>query len=331
MKKLIKEILEKATPEKIQEEIASIQKIVLPPHLQGWVDSYEKVGERDRFTWKIFFRFSQEIHYVSGIQPHQKSLQEIRFLITMFIMLLDDIVDQNQSTRLLNKLLKIPFTERYSRTLLNSKEKEYFNFTLKVWCRFNRLIEEAPQYERLKDIFFFDIQQIVNAMEYSHLINNNVYLINKTEYWLYPPHTMQLVAGAFIDIMHLSKLRYNELGIAREIIWQALKMARIGNCLGTWEREMNDNDFTSGIYAYAINLGILNSDDLSKPNKETITIKIKESIIENQLFDEWEKCYREILKLGNQITIINVAELLRCLEKLLTFEIIHKSQVGVEG
>jgi len=222
-------------------------------------------------------------------------------------------------------LLKIFFIENYTPAIqLNKKESQYLKFTLKVWRKINQLIKKSCNYKEFKELFNYDIKQIINGMEYSRIINQNPYLINKTEYWLYAPHTMQFVMGSIIDIMHFSEFDMKELSMVREISWQAQKMARIGNCISTWEREIKDNDLTSGVFAYAINSGILSCKDLIDANNVEIIQKIKKAKIRNKLLKEWENCYLKISKLRKKIKIIDVKKFLLNLEKLIIMEMISE-------
>lgn len=322
---VISRILKELTPERIEKEIKIVQKVKLPPELQKWVKEYEKVGERDEFIWKLFLRAKQEIDYISTKKVYKNSLQEVKFLITIFVILLDDIADQKQNERLLNELSKIPFTENDIKfNKLNQEEKKYLNFTIKVWHRIDLLIQKYPEYKEFKGIFKYDIKQIVNAIEYDYLVSRNYYLINKTEYWLYSPHAMQLFTAIIVDLMCLSDFNMRGLQIIREITWQVQKMARIGNWVSTWEREIKEKDFTSGVFAYAINSKILTIQELIDTNNLQIIKKIKKAKIENKLLKEWENCYKKVFNLKRKIKTIDIQKLLNGLQKLLILEIINK-------
>lgn len=322
---VISRILKELTPERIEKEIKIVQKVKLPPELQKWVKEYEKVGERDEFIWKLFLRAKQGIDYISTKKVYKNSLQEVKFLITIFVILLDDIADQKQNERLLNELSKIPFTENDIKfNKLNQEEKKYLNFTIKVWHRIDLLIQKYPEYKEFKGIFKYDIKQIVNAIEYDYLVSRNYYLINKTEYWLYSSHAMQFLTATIVDLMCLHMFDINELGMVREITWQVQKMARIGNWIGTWEKEIKEKDFTSGVFAYAINLKILTIQELIDTNDLQIIKKIKKVKIENKLLKEWENCYKKVFNLKGKIKIIDIQKLLNSLQKLFILEIISR-------
>lgn len=317
-------ILKQITPKTIKNELHEIQEVILPAKLQEWITSYKKIGIRSDFVWHLFFKIDGEIDYIPRPLSNYDSLQETKFLIAMFVVLLDDIADQDGGKELFNKLSVIPFiADPVSIESLTPTEKEYFNFTLKVWERIHYLIINSPQVKYLGDQFIFDTKQMINAMEYSNLISKYPNLINKTEYWLYSPHSMQFIVGGIVNMMFLDQFVSSELQTIREIIWQIQKMARIGNCISTWEREIVDRDFTSGVFAYAIDSQIITSNDLLS-DANIVIKKIKKAKIENSLLKEWEKCYREISHYKKKVTMLNIEKLLYSLEKLLLFEIISK-------
>jgi hypothetical protein len=321
----IEKILKKLTPERIKKEVEAVNAVKLPPELQKWVKEYEKVGERDEYIWKWFLKIEKEINSPFIIETHQKSLQEVRFLMAMFVILLDDVADQQQNSRLLNELLKIPFNQNYTKfNKLNQKEKEYLDFAIKVWLWINFLIKDYQRYKKFKNLFKYDIKQIFNAIKYDYLINKNRYLINKTEFWLYSPHTMQILTTATLNLMCTSMFDIRELGIIREVFLEAQKMARIGNWISTWEREINENDFTSGIFAYAVSSNIITVQELLNTNSSEIIRKIKRAEIENKLLREWDNCYRTVFRFEEKIKTINIQKLLNGLEKLLILEIISR-------
>lgn len=323
---VVEKILKELTPERAEKEIKAAQKIKIPPKLQIWVKEYEKVGKRNEFTWKLYLYGIGKINYIFVPKNYRQSFQEAKFLVAMFIVLLDDVTDVNQNRKLLNELLKIPFMEEYIITgKLNRKEKAYLKFTIKVWHRIEKLVKEYPGYNRLKDIFKFDINQIMNAIEYDHLTHESHHLINKTEFWLYPPHTMQFITGTVIDSLLLPISDFDKLSIIRKIGWEANKMSRIGNWLSTWEEEIENNDFSSGVFSSAIELNVLTIEDLTKNNASRIIAKIKKTNIENMLLKEWEECHWMIFNMKKEIKVINIPKLLDGLKELLIIELARKN------
>jgi hypothetical protein len=108
----------------------------------------------------------------------------------------------------------------------------------------------------------FDNEQVMVAMRYALLANQCPGLLNVIEHDLYQPNNMQMIFMASVDLCASPDFNPDELGIAREIFWHAQRMGRIGNMITTWEREVLDRDFTSGIFAFAVHRGILSAADL---------------------------------------------------------------------
>jgi len=323
---VISRILKKLTPERIKKEIEAIQAIKLPPELQKWVREYEKVGERDEFFWKWLYGANQIIVFPSVPKQYQKSLRKIKVLFNMFLTLLDDPADKSSNKKLLNELLKIPFNKNYIKfNNLNQKEKKYLKFTIKLWNYIKTKMRKYPKYKEFKNIFDYDVVQLLNAMKYAWLVNKNPYLINETEYRIYLSHNMQAIIDLDFDLMCLPEFNLKKLGIFRKIAWEAQNMARIGNWISTWKREVKENDFTSGVFAYGIDKGIINPEQLvKKKNIEQIIKQMEESNAESYFLKGWMKSYKKIKNLGPQIKSINIEIFLSELERLLFLHLISQ-------
>ena len=73
-------------------------------------------------------------------------------------------------------------------------------------------------------------------------------------------------------------------------------MTRIGNWVSTWERELNERDFSSGIFAYSLLNKIITLEEIMRvkennceKTKKLIVSKISSSNVENAFLEEWKK------------------------------------------
>lgn len=321
---IIEKILRQLTPERVKREIETIQRVKLPPEFRKWVEEYKKVGKRTELLWKWIYNADKTVTDLFNIpRKYYYSITEISFLLHMLTNLIDDVSEVTNGKNLLNELLKIPFDQKNIEIdKLNNKEKKYLKFTVKVWYEIDKKSKKFPYYRNVKEIFEYDLQQLLNTTKYSFLIYRNPYLVNKTEYWMYLPQNMQFT-NVFDFCFMCSKPDFKNIGPLREILLHAQKMARIGNDMGTWEREIKKGDFANGICAYAIDLGILSVDELKKENKFKIIKEIKESKIEEKIFEEWERSYckiKEIIK-KNTLRNLNVKKFLPTLEKITLYHL----------
>lgn len=319
-------ILRELTPERVEKEIEKIKNMELPPELQKWVREYEEVGERNKFIWKLFLYGIKNIDYIDIDNKYKKLMLKAQFLVAMLVVMLDDAADVRKDGKLLRELLKIIYDNDYTKCDKFSQEKRsYVNFFIKIWNNINKLIKSYPYYKNFKENFNFDIEQMANAIEFDYITSQNPYFINKLEYWTYSFNTMYFVFTDNLYLMCVKNFATGKISNFRNIFWRAKKMVRIGNWIGTWEKEIRKGDFSSGVFACAIDLKIIHPKDLENKNYEKIIKKIKKRNIENELLKEWEDCYKIIYTSGKNIKVININSLLRTLKKLLFLELINKN------
>ena len=103
----------------------------------------------------------------------------------------------------------------------------------------------------------------------------------------------------------------------REIAWYAQLMTRIGNWISTWKREINENDFTSGTIAYAIDSGVISIDELKTIDRFEIINKVESSEVEKELLDKWNESYHTITRLGKKMKSVDSQKILLSLEKVM--------------
>ncbi len=324
---VITKILKSLTPIKIKREIEKTKKIKIPMELQKWTKEYDKkIGERDGLTWKRTFRHSGLVNFSIVPKKSQEFLQNTKFFMFMFIILLDDVADRLQNKKLLNEILKIPFEGKYIEfNKLNQKEKEYLKFTARVWKNVDKRIRSCSRYKEFKEMLEYNIRQVLYGRTYGYLINKKPFLINKAECQSYLPASvcsMQILADFTIDFMHSPNLVVEEFGKIREVALRTQEMTRRGNWISGWIREIEEGDFTNGVLAYAVDANIVTLDDLKMKDKTEIINKIRSSGVEKELLKEWEDNYNEINRIGKKIKKANVGKYLSGIERLLVLVLI---------
>jgi hypothetical protein len=98
-------------------------------------------------------------------------------------------------------------------------------------------------------------------------------------------------------------------------------MARIGNWLSTWKRELKERDFSSGVFAYIVSKGFVSPNELVEMNEDEIA-GIVEKANPNMYFMElWMENYRKVEEIGRNIKSVDIKALLRGFENLLKFHL----------
>jgi len=304
--------------EAIQREISVVRNLRISPPLQDWIDRYEQVGERDVFLWKWCRRGVEVTTLPCVPQEYRDELGDTKVLGVMLDVLLDDVADEQGDNRYLEYLLHLvgdgPQTTFAGMT---ARQQDYAEFTAAVWDEIQRRIARYPRHAEFAELIQFDYQQLWNTMRYSRLLNSDPALLNMTEHDLYLPHNMHMMVSSTMDLMCSPGFDHSELGALREVVWRAQYMGRIGNLVTTWEREIGERDFTSGVFASAVSAGDVTAAELAAGDRERISRTIQSRGHEEVFLQRWETCRNELLMLQPRLQSVNVAELTAGLDRLI--------------
>lgn len=318
----IEEILKKVTPEAINKQVKEVNSLSLPAELEIWVERYKKVGgDRGDFIWR-WLQIMNKVFVSDGVNKlYKESLIKTKFLFNLFIILIDDVSEKNDSKALLDELLKTPFRNNEIKLDKLSKEDvDYLNFTIIVWHEIENVVKGYPNYKDCEETFDFDVEQLLNAVKFGYLVYNHYYMINEDEFLSYIPWSMQIALDFDIDLMCMPKLNEDERRLYREISLLAQKMGRIGNWVSTWERELENNDYTSYVFPYSLKRGIVTLAELRNSRngkKDAIREKILKSNAEEYLLNKWDEYYSEIKELSKQLKTVDISKTLGVLEYLI--------------
>jgi hypothetical protein len=167
----------------------------------------------------------------------------------------------------------------------------------------------------------YDLAQLFNTVRYSHLLKSNLSLLNLVEHDHYSPQGMGVMTFATIDLMCSPGFPLHELGRLREAVWHAQWMARIGNLVTTWPRELGDRDYTSGVFARAVAESDLSVDDLQEGDTQRIQSAIRRGDHERHYLERWSyhrDCLRSMTK---RVKAFDLGLLIEGLDRLLSSEL----------
>lgn len=296
--------------------IAELRDISLSEAIEEAVAGYEKVGERNSFLWR-WVRRGAEITSLSSINEGLwDHVCDTKTLGVMFDVLLDDVADAATEPEFLEALISI--TEGGpDATSVTEKQKEYFDHSARIWEQVWNRLRQYPRYDEFRDILTFDYRQLMNAMRYSVLIGTNPAMMNMLEHDAYLPHNMHMMISGTIDLMASTRFSLAEFGDLRKVLMYAQHMGRIGNLVTTWEREVRERDYSSGVFALALSRGILTVEDLVVGDQEKIYSKIRSSDLEDKFLFRWQELRTKIVRLANRLKTVDVLALVEGLDTLI--------------
>ena len=305
-----------------------IEEHSLPDNLSAIADKYDDVvGIRDQFLWKWFHFLSPYFRLSTVGERYAEKVQNDKSLLTFYVTLLDDLVDERNDQTTFEEAAKLPFTHHSADFDRSGVDGECLELAADVWNELQRSLRVAPRFREYVDLFYFDLRQTLNAVRYAYVVNNHPYSANMTEAYAHSSHNMVMLAFSDVELMHSPGFNREEFGALRTSLWKAQRMARIGNWVSTWERELAEGDFTSGVVTYAYEEGIITDEDLrclwANPTEDVIDPvrrRVEENDVRGAFLDQWWQHHEE-LERGPELETVDLRALLDGMETVLEFHL----------
>lgn len=316
------------TPGELKKIVAEIKAIEFSPALRPWIEDYEKVGQRGRFLWQWCVKgvgLTTLACVEAGLREH---VITTKMLSILYGTLIDDIADREQDREMLDMAMSLGSDEWMADRLAlwTGRRRDYLEMISRVWAEVWSRCRSYPRFSEFESLLRFDNLQSLNAMRYALLVNQNPGILNSIEHDLYQPHNMQVMFMASIDLCASTGFDANELGIAREVFWHAQRMGRIGNMLTTWEREVLDRDFTSGVFAHALGRGILSPSDLRSLPAHEIMATLENAQCQAHFIREWKSHWEQM---AGKIRNLRSCDLTSYLEGFEQIIVLHLGSRGL--
>lgn len=136
----------------------------------------------------------------------------------------------------------------------------------------------------------------------------------------YDSHNMCFFSILDIDMMIATPLNTTDIALVREVHWDAQQMARIGNWVSTWKREVHEEDFSSGVVARALHENVTSIEQLQS-NPTTAIEAIEASSIESDFIEQWQHLNTRIQTIDDTADSVDLAHLSDRMETVMSFHL----------
>jgi hypothetical protein len=308
--------------EDLLEEVAET---TLPAPVAELADEYDRVvGERDRFLWRWIYCVFPSFTLSSVPEEHYETARTQKTVLTMFTTLLDDLAENLGDRATFEEAAQIPYRPESVNPERDGVDAEQLRFIERVWTAFHADIAEAPAFSNYTEIFESDLRQTLTAIDYSRVVNEHVALANMTGIEQYDPHNMMMFPYADVDLMFSPGFEKRDLATVRRVIWDLQKMARIGNWVTTWERELHEGDYTAGPVIYALQQGIVSTDELDPEDSaavEAVVERIRDESVEEKFVEEWWDRYESVMARDCLAESVDVNAFVEGMQTVLAYQL----------
>jgi hypothetical protein len=303
--------------------IETVRKTELPQCVVELSDEYDRrVGDRDQFLWKWIHNLFDAFTLPCVPSIDLEEVKTTKTVFTMYITVLDDLADHFGDEATFEQARRLPHAPESVRYDAPRVDTDILRFAEKLWSRVKNRLTAAPCYEARRDVFEFDVRQALNAMDYARVLNDNREIANLDESRHHGPFNMVMFPYAGIDLMWTPDFDETELGQLRSLLMDLQKMARIGNWVTTWERELYEDDYTAGVVVEALERDLITTDD----DPERAIAAIRENGVVDRFEEEWESRYRDALGERYDIESFDVARLVRGMRTVMEHHVASYGQ-----
>ncbi len=277
--------------------VEAIQSVDLPEPVLAVVDAYESAGgERDRFLWHWIYDLLPAFTLSSVPTTHDREVRILKTKLTVLVTLLDDIAETDGDVQTFEAIRRI-VRGRGGVDGTAGIDPQAVAFAAELWADIEASLRAAPRQEEFRPIFDYDLDQTMNAMEYARVVNENPTIATLPGARRYGSHNMVVFPYTDVDFMYSPSFDRADFGPTREVLWDLQTMARIGNWLTTWKREVHEGDISSGIVVYALKHGIVSPAELDQSDpevSEAVVERIERHRVPAMFEAEWRDLHRHV-------------------------------------
>lgn len=304
-----------------------LRRRTLPDELVPLVTEYETVGGRDRFLWT----------WVHALSPHFQlpcvdpgAVEENRVLmteLTMFVTLLDDLIDDRGDADTFEAATDIPDPDATVAPDRPGVDGEYLLAAERVWQDLLARLEDAPRRDEFLPLLRADVDRVIDAIRFADTVNRRPGAVTLEALEAHAVHNMAMLAYADLNLMYSPGFDAADLLPTRIVVRRCQRLARIGNWVTTWRRELREGDFTSGVVVAAVEEDVVTPDQLAQieagdgATRRRVVDAIEAAGIESRLLRSWRRTYGRAMALAAEPASLDMPSYVSGMEEVLRYHL----------
>jgi hypothetical protein len=285
-------------PRRLPRIVRDMTRTELPAELDPLLDHYAAVtDDRDGLLWQWLYYVFPSFRLSSVADEHAADTRKAKFCFSLFMTVLDDLSERHRDKETFEQGRKLPFETTRCDPDAPGVDGESLALLRDAWDRTETYLDRAPRRDEFRELFEFDLRQSLNTMDYNRLVNDGPQLASPRGAELYDTHNMLLYVYVDVDLAFSPGFDRADLATLRDVTWDAQRLARIGNWVTTWERELDECDYTSRVVIEALDRGVVTEAEIRDPSvpNATIASRIRAAGIEREHLLTWNETYRRLV------------------------------------
>jgi hypothetical protein len=275
-----------------EDVLDTVERVELPENVALIADDYDRsIGVRDRFVWRWIYALLPAFTLDCVDPDAAAAVREQKTVLTVFVTTLDDLAEHERDRATFEEARKLPIPHQTVDRTDPAVDADALAFLGRVWSAFEEQFHDAPRYDAFAELFRYDLRGTIDAIDYSLLVSEHPVMANLEGSYRNTLHNMTMFPYADVDLTHSSGFETADLSVLRRTIWDLERMARIGNWVSTWEREVRDGDYSSGVLVAALDEGVVTPDELGGADPDRLVERIESAGIETRFLEEWNDLY----------------------------------------
>lgn len=296
----------------------------LPPEFDPLLDHYAAVTtDRDQLLWQWLYYVFPSFQLSSVPAEYAVPARKAKFCFSLYMTVLDDLSERHRDKETFEQGRKIPFPSTRCDADAVGVDTEMLSLLQESWDLTQAYLDRAPRRDDFRELFEFDLRQSLNTMDYNRLVNEGPQLASPHGAEMYDTHNMLLFIYVDIDLAFSPDFDRADLATLRDVTWDAQRLARIGNWVTTWERELDECDYTSRVVIEAIDRGVITEAEVRDddvPN-ETLVERIKAAGIEHEHLLSWNETYRNLVSREYDVDSVDIHSFVDGMRHLLEVDV----------